>query len=61
MSQKRFISIKDLSTYLDIKVNTLYSWVSMKKISYVKIEGLVRFELKKIDNWLEEREVKPFC
>ncbi|MFH1519231.1 MAG: helix-turn-helix domain-containing protein [Candidatus Omnitrophota bacterium] len=60
MPGKRFISIKELSEYLGVKVNTLYSWVSMKKIPYTKMGGLVRFDLKKIDEWVKNREVKPF-
>ena len=52
MIEKRFIGVKELATYLDIRVNTVYSWVSMRKIPYVKMGRLVKFDLKEIDKWV---------
>jgi len=58
--EKRFLGVKELATYLGVKVNTIYSWVFQKKIPYVKIGRCVKFDIKKIEEWIKEREVKPF-
>lgn len=56
--QKRLITIKEASEYLGISVNTLYSWVSQKKIDYVKIGRLTKFDLKVIDKFIENSSVE---
>jgi excisionase family DNA binding protein len=56
--QKRLITIKEASEYLGISVNTLYSWVSQKKIDYVKIGRLTKFDLRVIDNFIENNSVE---
>lgn len=48
-----YLDIKLLSNYLQIKVSTLYAWAAQKKIPSVKINGLIRFQKKEIDAWLE--------
>ena len=60
MLERRFIGVDELSRYLGVKKSTLYSWVNQRKIPYVKMGGLVKFDLPKIDEWLKKREVKPF-
>jgi excisionase family DNA binding protein len=56
--QKRLLTIKETSEYLGISVNTLYSWVSQKKIDYVKIGRLTKFDLKVIDKFIENNSVE---
>ena len=58
MLEKRFIGVKELAEYLGIKDKTVYTWVHMRKIPYVKMGGLVKFDLKKIEKWVKEREVE---
>ena len=55
--QKRLLTIKETSEYLGISVNTLYSWVSQKKIDYVKIGRLTKFDIKVIDKFIENNGV----
>jgi excisionase family DNA binding protein len=56
--QKWLLTIKETSEYLGISVNTLYSWVSQKKIDYVKIGRLTKFDLKVIDKFIENNSVE---
>ena len=56
--QKRLLTIKETSEYLGISVNTLYSWVSQKKIDYVKIGRLTKFDIKVIDKFIENNSVE---
>ena len=58
--KKRFLNIHELSEFLGICVNTIYSWVSQDKIPFVKVGHLLRFDAGKIETWLANRthEVK---
>ncbi len=58
MVENKLIGITEMAEYLGIRVSTLYSWVSQKRIPYIKLGRLVRFDLRKIDKWLEDKAVK---
>ncbi len=55
---KRLIDINELSQYIDLSVSTLYSWVSQRRIPFVKCGRLTKFDLQRIDEWIEESSVK---
>jgi len=57
--EKRFLGIKEMSEYMGVRENTLYAWVYQKKIPYTKIGKLVKFDLQKIESWLQQKSVKP--
>jgi len=56
--RKRFVGVSELSEYLSVKENTIYSWVNQRKIPHIKINGLVRFDLNRIDEWINERAIE---
>lgn len=57
---RRLIDVKELSEYSGIRVSTIYSWVSQGKIPFVKMGRRTLFDLRKIDEYIEEmsREVR---
>jgi len=57
--EKRFIGPNELARFLDISVNTVYSWVCMRRIPFVKMGRLVKFDLKDIDKWLQHYRQEP--
>ena len=60
MTEKRFVGINEFSQYLGITKGTLYVWVCQKKIPYLKIGKLVKFDLMEIEEWLKDRRIKEF-
>lgn len=56
---KRLIDIHELSRVTGISVSTLYSWVSQRKIPFVKCGRLTRFDPESIEQWIRENTVKP--
>ncbi len=56
--QKRLLTVKEASEYLGIKVNTLYSWVSQKKIDYVKMGRLTKFDIRVLDKYIENNTIE---
>ena len=57
--RKRLINIQELSEYTGLSVNTLYCWVSQRKIPLVKIGRLTKFDLKDIDRIIDDGKVEP--
>ncbi|MFH1367934.1 MAG: helix-turn-helix domain-containing protein [Elusimicrobiota bacterium] len=56
--EKRLLNITEASEYLGIKKNTLYGWVCYRKIPYVKIGRLLKFDKHDIDKWIDKKKVK---
>ncbi len=48
----KLITIKELSVFLKVKVNTLYSWVHSGTVPYYKLNGLLRFDMAEIEEWV---------
>jgi excisionase family DNA binding protein len=66
MSQKpesslkiRFIDVSDLAEYVGLSTHTIYTMVSQRRIPYVKVGRLVRFDLGLLDAWLKQHTVMP--
>jgi len=55
---KLLINVKQLSESTGLSVFTLYSWINQKKIPYVKVGRLIRFEPRKIEKWIEGNSVE---
>ncbi len=48
-----FVTIKELSKFLKVKESTLYSWVHHGLIPFHKLNGLVRFDMEEIKEWIK--------
>ena len=57
MIKPRLINVNELSEYTGLSTNTLYSWVSQRRIPFVKCGRLTKFDLHKIDKCIEEGSV----
>jgi excisionase family DNA binding protein len=49
----------ELAQYLRSKKSTIYKMTCAKQIPYLKVGGLLRFDQKQIDAWLEKLKVMP--
>ncbi|MFA5062669.1 MAG: helix-turn-helix domain-containing protein [Candidatus Omnitrophota bacterium] len=49
----RLIDIDELADYLKLKKQTIYNWLSQRKISGIKVGGVWRFDRKDVDSWLQ--------
>ena len=56
--ERRFLGINDFADYLGVPKGTLYVWVCQKKIPYLKIGKLVKFDLHEIEPWLKDKRFK---
>jgi excisionase family DNA binding protein len=50
---KEFLTIDELSQYLNIKRSTLYSMVESEEITHYRVGRLIRFKKQDVDAWME--------
>ena len=55
---KRLLNINELSEYIGLSTSTIYSWVSQRRIPFVKCGRLTKFDLERINEWIEESSVE---
>ena len=60
--QKRLLNVNECSEYLGTTPGTLYQWVSQRRIPFVKIGSSTRFDVQKINQFIQENtfEKKDF-
>ena len=56
---RRLVSIQDTAHYTGLSVHTLYTMVSQRRIPFVKVGRLVKFDLELLDKWIKQNTVMP--
>ena len=56
--RKEITDVKGLAEILGVKKETIYQWTYARKIPHYKMNGIVRFDLDKVERWMNQREVK---
>jgi excisionase family DNA binding protein len=51
------LTVKDMATRLQVKEKTIYAWASQHKIPCVKVNGVIRFDAREIEQWLQKCHV----
>lgn len=55
----RLINVKEVATYTGLSIDTLYTMVSQRRIPYVKVGRLTKFDLGLLDAWIKQNTVMP--
>lgn len=55
----RLIDIDELADYLKLKKQTIYNWLSDRKISGIKVGGVWRFDRREVAAWLKSKRRLP--
>ena len=48
----RYLSVAEICTYLGIKRDTVYKWISEKKLPAHRIGKLWKFKISEVDEWV---------
>ena len=56
--QKEILNSEEAAEFLGISINTLYEWVSQKRIPHMKVGGLLKFKREHLEKWLEKKVQK---
>jgi len=55
----KLATIKEISAFLKVKESTLYSWVHTDAIPFYKLNGLLRFDMGEIEEWVRKSKPSP--
>ncbi len=55
---RRLLNIKEVADYTGLSPHTLYTMVSQRRIPYVKLGRLTKFDRYELDRWIASRSVK---
>ena len=55
---RRLLDIKEVAHYTGLSVHTLYTMVSQRRVPYVKMGRLTKFDRDEIDRWIAAHSVK---
>ena len=53
------ISIDEAAKYMGLAKQTLYTMVNQRRIPYVKVGRLLKFDLGMLDQWIHQNSVMP--
>jgi len=56
--EKRLLTIREASQYLNVSESFLYKRVEAKEIPHIRFCRKILFDLKKLDRYIEENSVK---
>lgn len=51
------LTVNDLAAMLQVKEKTIYAWASQRKIPFIKVGSIVRFDPNEIEQWLRNCHV----
>ena len=56
---RRLVSIQDAAEYTGLSVDTLYKMTSQRRIPFVKVGRLTKFDLGLLDAWIKQNTIMP--
>lgn len=56
---QRLLSVQEAGHYTGLSTHTLYTMVSQRRIPYVKVGRLTKFDVGLLDAWLKQHTVMP--
>jgi excisionase family DNA binding protein len=55
---RRLLTIQEVAIYTGLAVPSLYTMVSQRRIPFVKMGRLTKFDLRTLDAWIEKNSVR---
>jgi excisionase family DNA binding protein len=56
---QRLMSVKDAAAYTGLSPHTIYSMVSERRIPFIKVGRLVKFDETMLQAWIKQHTVMP--
>ncbi len=57
--KRRLLNVQEAAEYTGLSVHTLYTWVSQRRIAFVKLGRLTKFDTRLLDDWIAKNTVMP--
>ena len=58
-NRRRFLSTDEAADYTGLSRHTLYTMVSQRRIPFVKMGRLTKFDVRLLDQWIDQHMVMP--
>ena len=55
---KKYLNKHDTCEYLNISMSTLNKWIKQEDFPFIRVEGVYRFKIDEIEQWIEGHRVK---
>lgn len=55
----RLLNVHEVAEYTGLSPHTLYTMVSQRRIPFVKVGRLLKFDLGLLDSWIRQHTVMP--
>lgn len=55
----RLLNVSQVAEYIGVSIHTLYTMVSQRRIPFVKVGRLTKFDRQALDAWIRRHSVKP--
>ena len=55
---EKLLTPDEVCSLLGIEKSTLYAWTSRRRIPFLKINGLLRFREKYLEQWLRKKKIE---
>ncbi len=59
ISTRKLIGVAEAAQYTGLSIHTVYAMVSQRRIPYVKVGRLVKFDVPMLDAWIRKNTVMP--
>jgi len=56
---RRLIAIQEAAEYTGLSPHTLYTMVSQRRVPFVRVGRLVKFDQAMLDAWIKQHTVMP--
>ena len=53
--ERRYLNVYEIALYLGFSVSAVRKWVRQGMIPFNKVNGGIRFDIKRINNWVDQR------
>ena len=58
-SMRKLIGVTEAAQYTGLSIHTVYTMVSQRRIPYVRVGRLVKFDMPILDAWIKKNTVMP--
>jgi len=55
----QLIDIKQAAKCTDLSVHTLYTMVNQRRVPFVRVGRLVKFDVEQLEKWIKQHTVLP--
>lgn len=57
-TQLEIVTVKEVAGLLRAQTSTIYAWAAAGRIPAIKINGILRFDLSEIKDWIDQNRLK---